>query len=173
MTTQRQYHGFSLMEVIIAVGLFAGSIMAVMSLLPALARQGGAMGDSLAAQRLAGALHGELKRQAVQDFAGLVARIPVMSGPLTDGSAFVADHSAARLQVREIQVATPGFLPEAEQYYLVECWQFPAAPLQADPQGNHLALTVRVSWPYRLPGASDPTAADTRSQFIFATAINR
>lgn len=164
---------FSLIEVIIAVGLFATSVTVIIALLPSLARQGGASADLLAVQRLPDALQVELSRLGAAGFDTLAAQVPVMSGPLDGGLAFVADHDAARLHSRDFQPPVTGQLPESEQYFLVECWRFPDEPLRFESQKAFLALTVRISWPYRLPGAASPTDASARSQSVLTIALTR
>lgn len=166
-------HAFSLIEVIIAVGLFAASVSVIIALLPALARQGGAAADALAAQRLPDALQGELARLHAAGFESLADQNPIMNGPLTGGLAFVADREAARLHSRDYLPPVAGLLPEGEQYFLVECWRFPDEPLRFDVQKGSLALAVRVSWPYRLPGSSTATEISARTQFMFTVALNR
>jgi len=165
--------GFSLIEVIIAVGLFATSVTVIIALLPALARQGGESTERLASQRLPDALTVELSRLRATGFDVLAGQVPVLAGPLSGGLAFVADRDVARLQARDYLPPATGQLAEAEQYFLVECWRFPDEPLRFDNQKAFLALTVRVSWPYRLPGATTPTAESARSQFVFTVSLNR
>lgn len=165
--------GFSLVEVIIAAGIFAASVTVVLALLPSLARQGAASVDSLAAQRLTDALKVELARQGAAGFDALAGQVPVMSGPLAGGLAFVADREATRLHSLVWLPPPAEQLAEAEQYFLVECWRFPDEPLRFEPTKGFMALMVRVSWPHRLPGAGAPVAIEARQEFLFTTAINR
>ncbi|MBI2812859.1 MAG: hypothetical protein HYX71_01075 [Opitutae bacterium] len=155
-----------MIEVIIAVGLFASSVAVVLGLIAALSRQGADAGASLAAQRLPDALKVELSRLAGADLDNLAGQIPLMSAPLADGFGFVAPRDASRID----SVVAP---PAAEQYYYVECWKFPDEPLRFDSQKAFLALQVRVSWPYRLPGATAATNLADRSQVTFTVALNR
>jgi hypothetical protein len=166
-------HAFSLIEVIIATGLFAASVTANIALLPALSRQAGESADFMAARRLPDALKEELRRLGALGFNALAAQAPAMNGPLTGGLAFVADREAGRLHSRDYQPPASGQLAEAEQYFLVECWRFPDEPLRFDNQKGFLVFAVRVSWPYRLPGSSAPTAETGRSHFTFTVALNR
>lgn len=167
------FRAFSLVEVIIAVGLFATSVTVMIALLPSLARQSAESSALLAAQRLPDALKVELTRLARTNFDALAGQVPVMSAPLTGGLGFVADRDAARLQSRDYLPPATGQLAESEQHFLVECWRFPDEPLRFDNQKGFLALVVRVSWPYRLPGTSAPTAESARSQFMLTVALNR
>ena len=166
-------HSFSLVEVIIAVGLFATSVMVVLALLPALTRHGAITQDTLAASRLPDAVKVELSRLAAAGgFDVLAGQTPVM-GSSGGGLAFVATHDVSRLQSRDYLRPAAGQIPDAEQYFLVECWRFPDEPLRYDAQKHFLASAVRVTWPYRLPGSSVPTAETARTQATFTVSLTR
>lgn len=164
---------FSLVEVIIAAGLFAVSVTVVLALLPALARQGGEAHDSLAAQRLADALKAELTRVGGSGFDALAAQVPVMSGPPGSGLKFVANREATRLHSTDYQPPASGHLATNEQYFLLECWRFPDEPLSFAASKGFLAAMVRVSWPYRLPGSSTPVPAESRHEILLTVTLNR
>ena len=55
-----KHRGFSLVEVVIAVGIFTASVVVVLSLLPSLLEQSGDSTDRLVAQRLSDAIRIEL-----------------------------------------------------------------------------------------------------------------
>jgi len=164
--------GFTLLEVIIAVGLFVSAVSVIIALIAGLTRQGTDSNDALAAQRLPEPLKVELARLALTGLDGLADRVPVMAMPLAGGLAFAASRDSVRVDSLEfLAVADP--IPADEQYYLVECWKFPTEPLRFDGQKAFLALYVRVSWPFRLPGAGAATAPADRSQFTFTLSLNR
>lgn len=173
--TRLRSRAFSLVEVVIAVGIFAGAVAIVLALLPSIGRQAAASGDSLVAQRFPDALGVELRRLATGGgFDALVARAPVASAPLDGGLAFVASRDGARLHSLDyLAPAKADALPEAEHYFLVEVWRFPSAPLAYDPRGAVLPLMVRVSWPFRALGPTATIALADRSQLTFNTAISR
>jgi hypothetical protein len=173
LDTQVAPRAFSLVEVIIAVGLFAASVTAVIALLPAVTRQGAITTDTLAAQRLPDALKVELFRLASSGFDALAGQVPVMTQPLGAGLAFVATRDGARLHSRDYLLPTTGRIGEAEQYFLVECGRFPDEPLRYEPQKHSLALAVRVSWPYRVPGSTVPTDESSRTQVAFTVSLTR
>lgn len=167
--------GFSLVEVVIAVGLFASAVAIVLALLPALVGQSTASGESLVAQRFGDPLRIELQRLATAGgFDALAGRAPVASAPVSGGLAFVASKDGARLHsLSYLQPAGSDALAESEQFFLIEVWQFPTGPLAFDPAGAVLPLTVRVSWPYRSPGSTSVVDLSNRSQLTFNTAILR
>lgn len=164
---------FSLVEVVIAVGLFAGAITAVLALLPSVSRQGGETGDAMAAARLPDALRVELARLGAQGFDSLAAQAPIMGPSAGGGLAFVATRDAARLHSRDYLPPAVGGIAEADQFFLLECWRFPTEPLAYHAAKHSLALVVRVSWPYRLPGVAGVVPEANRTQLMFTTALMR
>ncbi|HVT74671.1 MAG TPA: hypothetical protein VHD61_16170 [Lacunisphaera sp.] len=164
--------GFSLVEVVIAVGVFATAIVTMLALLPALVRQAAGTGDALAAQGLPDAIHLELERMAAGGFDQLAAAIPIMSAPLQNGLQLVAARDGVRVQAESYGPAADPIAP-AEQFFAAEVWRFDRAPLRYDPAGALMPLFVRVSWPFRLPGVGAPTALADRSQFTFTLVILR
>jgi hypothetical protein len=172
MKTSYATRGFTLLEVVVAVGLFLSTVTVVIGLLAGLAREGKDSTDTLTAQQLPGPLKVELVRLASMGLDGLADRVPVMASPLEGGLAFAATRDAARVDSLAYR---PGSnpIPSGEQYYLVECWKFPSEPLRFDGQKAFLALYVRVTWPYRMPGLNAPTALADRHQVTFTLALNR
>jgi hypothetical protein len=164
---------FSLIEVIVAVALFAGTVAVILALLPGLMRQGAENADRLVAQQLAEPLRVELKRLSAAGFDALAGRVPAMGQPPSNGLAFVADRSGSRLHARDYRPPATGAIAEDEQYFLVECWRFPSGPLAFDAAQSSLALAVRVSWPHRQPGSGTATPAEARHELMFATGVNR
>lgn len=162
MYVQKPARAFSLIEVVIAIALFASTVTVILALLPGLSRQGVETADRLAAQRLPDAIRAELARSASADFDSFAGSVPVMGTPLAGGYALVATRNGARVGSRDA-----GSVAEDERYYSVECWRFPDAPLRYSSGDHSLALLVRVSWPY------PALATGTPAEFMFVTAINR
>jgi hypothetical protein len=168
----RQAEGFTLLEVIIAVGLFVSAVTVMIGLIAGLSRQAADSDDVLTAQRLPAPLKVELVRLASTGLESLADRVPVMASPLSGGLALASARDASRVDSLEYLPAAD-LIPADGQYYLVECWKFPSEPLRFDGQKAFLALYVRVSWPYRVPGAAAPTALADRSHVTFALSLNR
>lgn len=169
---------FTLLEVLLAVAIFAGAIVVVLSMLPGLTRQGSAAIGASEAQGLPDALTVELQRLAQGNLDALAARIPVMAAPLRDGLPLVAARSGTR--VASLDYRAPGAtdqIAEAEQYYRVECWRFAEEPLRFDATKHVLALYVRVSWPYLGPGGAGRPAITTeerdRRELTFTVSLRR
>lgn len=173
MAPPKTVRGFSLLEVIIALGLFAGSVTVIIALLPALSRQASVSSDRHVAQRLPDAVAGELKRLANAGLDSLAPQIPLMNGPLSDGFRLVADRDGAAVQSLAYLPPGSGRLAEDQQYFLLECWRYPAEPLRFDNTKGFLAVAVKVSWPYRLPGSAFPTSESSRHQLQYTVSLTR
>lgn len=172
---RKSSRSFSLIEVIIAVGVFAVAVVVILALLPSLSRQAADSADALVAQSLPDSVRVELARLATGGgFDTLANRLPVMAAPLVDGLALVAARDARRLYSADyLPPPVAGQLPQAEQYFLVEVWRFSQPPLRFDPSATVLAVYVRVSWPYWNPGATTATPLASRSQLTFTVSLNR
>jgi hypothetical protein len=166
---------FSLVEVIIAVGIFAAAVAVILALLPALTRQAGISADTLTALRLPDATRAELQRVAsIGGFDTLAGKTRPQASPLPETLTLVASRDAARVQTLNYQPPMAvDRLGEAEQFFLIEIWSFPDAPLAFDSGGAGLALFVRVSWPYRNPGSVAAIASAEHEQVTFTLAIRR
>jgi hypothetical protein len=165
---------FSLIEVVIAVGIFAVAVVTLLALLPSLTRQSTESADALTAQQLPDNLRIELQRLAGADFDALAAAIPVMTSPLDRGLLLVASRDGARLHAVDYRPPDASAqLARDAQYFAIEVWRFKSAPLAYDAGGAVLPLYARVSGPYRIPGAAAPTTLADRSRFTFTLAINR
>lgn len=173
MRNLRQSRGFSLIEVIIAAGIFAGTMATVIALMAVLSRQSGETADTLVAARLPDAVKVELDRLAAAGMGALAAQVPELNPPLGDGLALVASRDAAQVHALAYLPSVAGRIAADEQYYLIECWKFHSEPLRYEPTSAFLALHVRISWPYRAPGLSTPVALAERNQLSFAVSLNR
>ena len=158
--------GLSLVEVLVAVAICAGAVVAALALFGPAVRATREVADRRTAFRLVENVESELRRgghaaaTAATTGSGvleLVAR--------ADGSQVVlaadADNDPAS--------GLPRGIPAAERYFRIEV----ARALRPASDAACLVLEVRVSWPLALlpDGAVVPEAQ--RSEFRFHTAINR
>jgi prepilin-type N-terminal cleavage/methylation domain-containing protein len=164
---QTRRHGFSLVEVIVAIGLIAVVLVALLASFGPAARSAGDAADAEVAARLAGNIQIELERlQAELGLEGLAAAVPPAGSatPLqlvatrdgqrvlrADGPAPAADHALD-------DPTLPG-IAERDRYYLAEVTQQLNLPYAAG--AGFLAVSVRVQWPDRLP-AGPPTPGAAR-----------
>lgn len=173
MKTTHPSRAFSLIEVIIAIAIFALAAVIMLQMLPSLARSAGETGDALAAQGISGALQVEIARQIATN--GLVAvadQVPVMGSTLADGMTYVAARSGGVVSARDEFLPAPELrLPESSQYFLIETWRFAQPPLAYSAGDDVLVLFVRVSWPYRVPGAGEATPPPARRQTHFVLSL--
>ena len=151
------------------------AVSAMLGLLPALTRQSATSSDTLNALRLPDALAVELQRVAtVGGFDALAAQTKLLVSVVPETFRLVAPRNASRVQALSYQPPLAVDLIEGDsQYFLIEVWSFSDAPLAYEAGGAGLAMHVRVSWPYRLPGALAPTPLIDRDQVTFNLAINR
>ena len=167
--------GFSLFEVIIAVGIFGAAITIMLSLLPALVASAAKASDTIVAVRLPDAVGLELQRVAISGgFEALVSEISRLSEPLPATLTLAADRALERVQtLNYLPSMAAEQIPEASRYFLIEVWRFTTPPLEYNARGAGLAVQVRVSWPFFIPGADTVAPLSEREQFVFNLALNR
>ena len=170
-----KFAAFSLLEVIIAVAIFAGAVSVLLGLLPGLTRQSAVSADTLTALRLPDALRVELTRMATAGgFDALANQAKPLATLLPDTCLLVATRDAARLHSLVYQSPpVADHISEDSQYFLIEVWSFSDAPLAFDLRGAVLALHVRVSWPYHIPGALGVTPLAAREWVNFNLTLAR
>lgn len=167
---RRSSPGFSLLEVVLALAVFGIAVTAIIGLLPGLTRRTADSAELRVAQGLPDAVGLELTRSTAGGFDGVAAKIPVMQTPLEHGFPLVASRAGERLQ----SLSGEGVpVTEEQQFFLIEVWRFGTPPLAYRVGDAVLPLYVRVSWPYRLPGSTTPTAAADRTEFGFTLAVQR
>ncbi len=166
---------FSLIEVVLAVGIFAVAITTMLALLPALTRQAAGSADSLTALRLPDAIRTELDRLAASGgLDALAAETKAMTSPFPATLTLVAARDAARIHSLDYQPpAAVDAIAPGDRFFQIETWSFNSAPLAFEPGSAVLALHVRVSWPYHVPAAATPTPLADREQVTFTLAIER
>lgn len=136
---------FSLLEVVIAIGVFSTGIVAILAILSTLAREGAQASYARLAANLAPSIATELNRQAaLQGFSTFATAVPLQSAAADDGYFFVANGEGVDL--RRYDVAET---PRRDMFFLIEIRKFGAAPLAYFSGAEYLALNVRISWPYR------------------------
>lgn len=140
---RRRHAGFSLIEVVIAIGVTAGGIAVILALLPSLARESANAADLQTALRLPDAVEIRLREEMGGAFPG----------GLQSGVVLIADKDGANVR-RETQTGTPPTLP----YFHIEAKPFPGGDLAYQSGRPVLPLTVRVAWPYAAVKAAEASA---------------
>ncbi|HEY4246504.1 MAG TPA: prepilin-type N-terminal cleavage/methylation domain-containing protein [Lacunisphaera sp.] len=175
MIRLRPHAGFTLIEVVVAVALFAVAVTAMLGLLPSVTRVSDRSNDTMNALRLPDALRVELRRAAV--VGGLDAlgeQTKPFAAPLPETCLLVATRDASRVSALDYQPPASAEQVNADaQYFLIEAWRFSDPPLAFAPGDSVLALHIRVSWPYRIPGSLVLPPATEREHVDFNLALNR
>ena len=167
--------GFSLFEVVIAVGIFAAAITVMVGLLPSLTRQSTVAVEMQAALRLPDSVRSELERVATAGgFDGLAGHFSPLSSSLPDTLKLVAIRDASIVQSLDYQPPSAAeWIGADNRYFLIEAWKFSDPPLVFETAGASLLLHVRVSWPYHLPNSPLVTPLANREQVTFNIALRR
>jgi type II secretory pathway pseudopilin PulG len=162
-TDARQAGGFTLLEIVVTVGIFATAILAILALLPGLTRRIPARMELETAIRLADAVEIELQRAATEaGFESWVARVaPVESTAAT--WELLAPRDGSRMASL---AEAPASGADTDQYFQIEIRRFSVDGAAAD-AGAGVALQAQISWPYRAPGAAIPTPAEDRATLRF------
>jgi prepilin-type N-terminal cleavage/methylation domain-containing protein len=175
MVRVRNPAGFTLIEVVVAVALFAVAVTAMLGLLPSVTRVSGRSTDTMNALRLPDALRVELRRMAtVGGLDALGEQTKPFAAPLSDTCLLVATRDASRVAALDYQPpASADQIEGGAQYFMIEAWRFNEPPLVFAPGDSVLALHIRVSWPYRVPGSLTMTPATEREHVDFNLALSR
>ena len=168
---RRRAHGFSLVEVVVAVAVLTAGVVVILALLPGLIRRQADAGATHVALRLPAAIASELTVLAAGNLPTVGNRLAEMDADTGAALRLVAGRDGS--DVRELN---DNESPVRDQYFLIELFRFPAgSALAYDPAAAVLPLQARVSWPYRVDAARSPqeTPAGDRQSVSFNLALNR
>jgi len=161
---------FTLVEVVVAIGVFAVTIVAVIGLMTPLSRSVAGVSDFDKAAQLGDAIQAELVR--LRDLTASGNKLDALYNASFAGGkvlTLVAPPDTSRV-VRESDAdndpatgSPPGVFPR-DRYFLIEI-RAQSAPLNYTPGSNQafLAVTAIVKWPYQIatgPNAPAAAAAD-------------
>lgn len=155
---------FSLVEVVVAVGVFGIAVVALLGVLTATGKTVGDLSDSDAAAKLAANVESEMRRYAsIQtDFNAFASGIPA-SGAASlelyatkDGGRVVVE-SAADNNLDGAAPTLPTGISGRDRYFCVKVNRMPA-PLNYTNGNGFVALSVVVEWPYQLPLGPEPSS---------------
>lgn len=156
---------FTLIEVVVAIGLWAVTAVALLVMQGSLVRSAGEIADFNHATQLTAASASELQRLrelpgpdgppgGLEALAGL---IPPSDSP--QPLRLVAARDGARVW-RESDADDAGSgLPRSARFFLIEVRQQPA-PLNYVPGSGYLAVTFTARWPYKLAAEADAENAE-------------
>ena len=164
-TRVASWPAFSLIEVVVAIGILAVTLAMVLGLTGSTLRSAGAAADIAVAARLGASIRSELERlKADLGLPGLAAVVP--PGGSATALQLVATRDGQRVLRSDGAEPAAGhalndpMLPGIalrDRYFLAEVTQ--QFDLPYVPEAGFFALSVRVSWPYHLPvGPATPDA---------------
>jgi len=173
----RKASGFTLVEVILAIGVFSLTIVAVIGLLGPIAQQVRDLQDTKVANTLPAPIREELNRIGFQYFVDdaftTTENLPTFLFGTEDGARVIGYDGTLEAPGSVIlrDGVAPDEIPSAEQYFGIEI----EAP---DPGGNlsynagdaYVAFRVEISWPNRLPDGSF-VEPENRQTFEYFTAV--
>jgi len=164
----RRLFAFSLIEVVIAVAIFAGAVTVLLALLASTLRDSSDAADIQTALRLPGAVEVALREAVAREgLPALAARIPLMDAAADRGYLLVATREGEFVRPAG---AAPGGTRARSEYFLIDVRRFTAGPLAFDSARTVLPVQVRVTWPYRTltpDGLAAPVAFGERRQVTF------
>jgi len=177
MIRARRTSAFTLIEVVVALGLLAASVMFTVSLQSSISRSIAGTADSARAAQLVDASLLELQR--LRDVSlgngpgdrlqALAAIIPGAQDPL---SLRLVGAKNGTVVFRETDLdVSPTRIDAADRFYLVEVKQ-QLVPLDYVTGAGFLAITLKISWPYLpSPGPPDKISTNLESSLVFNAAI--
>lgn len=160
--------GFSLVEVVIALGVTSVVVIGVLALLPSLIGRSSAASDAERALGMADAITSEIQRIGQQRGYGSLGSLPPPNENRDVGLLLVAARDSAG--VRELGSSNPD---GGDEYFLIEIRAHSTAPFVYNPSAAYLVLSARVSWPYRSSTDGTPTDPRDRHSVMFNVSVNR
>jgi prepilin-type N-terminal cleavage/methylation domain-containing protein len=166
--------GFSLVEVVIAVGIFAVVIVGVLAVLTPTIKSVGAVADESSAQRVIENLESAIARvpfETLEDYAQLPGSTasPLVFVASRDGSrilllshANLGENNPSAPANRALNLEEPG-LAQRDRFFRIVVSKLGSPGvnpnLRHTPDNGFLALQLRLEWPYRL--ATGPRTTTT------------
>jgi type II secretory pathway pseudopilin PulG len=172
----RSSAAFSLIEVVVAVGIFAIAIVSIVGLLVPIRNSVSDVRDTDDAARLATLIQSELQKQSFPTIAGF------LDSPPSDMNRLFASRDATKVGVgtdnAKWGVATATFNPDSEKFFLIELTRNTALSPNAtfDATSGYLAFTIKLTWPAFAstpPGGSIEASSSQQSTLLLPAAITR
>lgn len=152
--------GFSLLEVVIAIGIFATGIVVVLGLMGTMAGRSTEATESVTALNMPSLIESALREQADNDFAAIQSFV-------ANESTLVANHAGDRIRVRPADADA-----DDDSFFLIKLNELKSDEFTAVHDVVE-TIAVTVSWPYKPFGATTITPPKDRSSVSFNLAISR
>ncbi len=180
--TAAKPHGFSLVEIVVALGIFATAILVIVGLLASNVQATNRTVETEIASRLTDTIRAELQRYGYAKVAsGLSGTNPIYlvgtrdgarvlptgedaSNPPVTGNPVATPLAAENKLQTDSTPGTPPGIAYRDRYFLVEvsAASKPPKPATANAE-TAFPVIVEVYWPYRLP--TGPSKADTTTTY--------
>lgn len=145
---------FSMIELVVALGICAISLVALTGLLARAARETGTVSEAATVQRVFAGVRAEV---AISGASAVIEALVDGAEPATDANALFANRSAN-------EIGSASQLPADERFFAIVFERdVDLSPAAADTDAGFIAFQVRIEWPYRLP---DGTPVDARYRNI-------
>jgi uncharacterized protein (TIGR02598 family) len=173
--------GFSLVEVVVAVGIFAIAIVSIIGLLVPINNSVADIRDSEDASRLSTTIQGELQKLSFATLKAVLDTPPVTDAnrifSSRDGNIVEAgrpdSQAPARTNVWDPQNVRTQAEEDALKFFKVELIRNDdLSPAAGDAAAGYLAFTIKLSWPAFAPNG-DAIAASNQSVMLIPAAITR
>lgn len=171
--------GFSLVEVVVSVGIFAVAILGIIGLFAPTTKIVSAVADSDASTRAVSAIQSYLK-EIGSTSTGFSTTLPAA---FTAGYVFYANKGGDNVGVAEdsAPASSPGRLIAADRFFEFSLTRNGDSPNTGDglsPQANDttagfLAFTINLRWPAYLPNGVQVTDNSQKSSLIVPAAVTR
>lgn len=162
--------GFSLIEIILAIGVFALTIVAVIGMLGSSSQATSDVINTVSASQIADAVRTELEIIGYDQLLPLTAgATPLELVGTKNGDAVVQEKSG------EDPTTNPPGMPNRDRFFLIQVERLgnPGESLEykpdgsAAPHGMQLAVSVRIYWPHNIPtGLTTYVAGDKTQQSV-------
>ena len=170
-TAFRAKNAFSLVEVVVAVGIFALAIVGVIGLLSPTNKAVADVADSDAASRAISAIQSGLQQSGFT-----LVKSKLTTGAATPQYVFYASKSGDKVGLAYGQTGSP-FASLAEQFFEFALIRnetlSPSSPATADDSAGFLAFTISLRWPAYLADGRPFAATEQKSVMIVPAAITR
>lgn len=158
--------GFSLIEVIVAVAIFAGSVVAILGLLSPASQSVEDVLDSYTANRLTENIRAELSRMGFDEAVSLTGGAnTILLVAMQDGERVLLldDPGGGPPADRALNDPTLPGMAERDRYFIISLGR-QTGDLAYSPTSGFLALRANVSWAYQRPvGPATNTVSATGS----------
>lgn len=165
--------GFTLIEVTLAVGIFAFVIIGIVAMLGPVARDTNEIRESEVASRLAASIERQLSGITFADITAAVGATPIYLVATADGSRVLRTGltdplgaptaiGTARAAERNLTESVGPGIADRDRFFLIRVDPLLSSgtaasnPLRYDNHDGSYALKVTVSWPFRIPAGPAP-----------------